>query len=335
MNTAVGLFTQGYLTSDLKAEDIVSNPYNTPFDAPPETREALAREDADRAAVDAYLTNELQNYGVDPYETVNTAPNLSTADPVVDNTDLNQADDPDVTSADFFDPVTSNYNVFGRDERDADRAALTSYMTSPESVITNSFGLTAPSSDLSFLGPAYTGPNLADTALSPYGTLNPNFTPGVTGYVGTSFSDRLAGDERAEVAPTVTGPSYTEADIAGRTGNLTGLGKGAVSPGYNISTYGVDPYETISGAVQQGATTTGRGGTSDRDGTPDGGGEPDRRRPLTPEEIQYLADMGYLTEGDGASTAAIDPSTTPIKYDISKFISGIGSLANSGNRFST
>ena len=201
--------------------------------------------------------------------------------------------DPTV-SADFFDPVTSNYNVFGRDERDADRAALTSYMTSPDSVVTNSFGLTAPSSDPSFLGPAYAGPAISD------------------------------------VAPEVSVDAQAR---AGRTGNLTGLGKGTVSPGYDISTYITDPYETISGAVQQGATTVDRDDTPDRDGTPDGGGEPDRRRPLTPEEIQYLVDMGYLSEGGGASTPTVRPSTTtPIKYDISKFISGIGSLANSGNR---
>ena len=319
MNTAVGLFTQGYLTQESTMDDVVSGYMDSGVGrSSPSANQAaaLAAEDAGRAAVDAYLSNELQNYGVDPNETVDTAPNLSTADPT--------EDDPDVTSADFFDPVTSNYNVFGRDEFDAGRAALTSYVTSPDSVITNSFGLTAPSSDLSFLGPAYTGPNLANTELSPYGTLNPDFTPGVPGYVGTTFSGRLAGDERADVAPAVApGPSYTEADIAGRTGNLTGLGKGAVSsgkgaasPGYDISTYGIDPYETISGAVQQGATTT------DRDGTPDGGGEDVRRR-LTEAEIQYLAEMGYLP-GEAVPVSSSDtvrPAVAPITYDISKFLS--------------
>jgi hypothetical protein len=176
------------------------------------------------------------------------------------------------------------------------------------------------------------GYDKAATAPGPYGNLNLNYAGPTLGYVGTTFDGRLTGDERAEAAPAVAGPSYTEANIAGRTGNLTGLGKGTVSPGYDISTYITDPYETISGAVQQGATTADRGGTSDRDGTPDGGGEPDPRRPLTPEEIQYLVDMGYLPEGGGASTPTVRPAVTPIQYDISKFVSGIGSLATSGNR---
>jgi hypothetical protein len=160
-----------------------------------------------------------------------------------------------------------------------------------------------------------------------------NCAPGVIGAVGRAFSSRMAGDER-EVAPAVT-PSTTEDRAEPREVTIKGVKGNAPSsvtsatPGYDISTYGIDPYETISGAVRQGETTT------NRDGTPDGGGEPDRRRPLTAEEIQYLADMGYLTNGAGASTATVNPSTAPIRYDISKFISGIGSLANSGNRFST
>jgi hypothetical protein len=232
--------------------------------------------------------------------------------------------DPTV-SADFFDPVTSNYNVFGRDERDADRAALTSYMTSPDSVITNSYGLTAPSSDLSFLGPAYTGPNRADVALGPYGNLNLDFTSGVRGDVGKTFSGRMVGDEEP-IAPQVSEPreltinkSFPVAESTPPT-SVT-----RATPSYDITTYGVDPYETVSGTVQQGGTSSGV------DGTPDGGGE-NVRRPLTEEEIQYLTDIGYLPEGAEASTPTVRPSTTPIKYDISKFISGIGSLANSGNR---
>jgi hypothetical protein len=167
---------------------------------------------------------------------------------------------------------------------------------------------------------------------SPYGTLDPNFTPGVIGDVGRAFSSRVAGDEREvderEVAPTVTTEERSEpreVTIKGVKVNAPSTTSSA-TPGYDISTYGIDPYETVSGAVRQGETTT------DRDGTPYGGGEPDRRRPLTAEEIQYLADMGYLTNGAGASAATVNPSVAPIRYDISKFISGIGSLATSGNR---
>jgi hypothetical protein len=164
-------------------------------------------------------------------------------------------------------------------------------MTSPESVITNSFDLTAPTSDPSFLGPAYTGPSRAEEGVAPAVTSNTT-------------------EERSEPRSLDINKSFST----------------AAQPGYDISTYITDPYETISGEVQQGVTT------ADRDGTPDGGGEPDRPMPLTLEEIQYLADRGYLPEGTGASTPTVRPSTTPIKYDISKFISGIGSLATSGNR---
>jgi hypothetical protein len=241
------------------------------------------------------------------------------------------------------------------------RAEFTSYVTSPDSLVTNSYGLTAPSSDTAFLGPAteivdfgrqdVAGPygdlnlnfdpgELGDVGVfgpevgvnqstGPYGTLDPNFTPGVIGDVGRAFSSRMAGDER-EVAPAVT-PSTTEdraeprgLTIMGVKGNAPSTTSSA-TPGYDISTYGVDPYETISGAVQTGRDTTGR------DGTPYGGGD-DTRRPLTAEEIQYLSDMGYLNGGGGSSAATVDPSIAPIRYDISKFISGIGSLATSGNR---
>jgi hypothetical protein len=214
-----------------------------------------------------------------------------------------------------------------------ERANFTSYMTSPNSVVANSYGLTAPSSDFSFLDPMTEIVNFGkQEEASPYGTLDPNFTPGVIGDVGRAFSSRMAGDEREvderEVAPTVTTEERTEpreVTIKGVKGNAPSSVTSA-TPGYDISTYGIDPYETISGAVRQGETTT------NRDGTPDGGGEPDRRRPLTAEEIQYLSDMGYLNGGGGSSAATVNPSVAPIRYDISKFISGIGSLANSGNR---
>ena len=163
----------------------------------------------------------------------------------------------------------------------------------------------------------------------PYGSLY--YAPPAIGYVGKSFSSRMAGDEREvderEVAPAVTTEERAEpreVTIKGVKGNAPSSVTSA-TPGYDISTYGIDPYETISGAVQTGRDTTGR------DGTPYGGGD-DTRRPLTAEEIQYLSDMGYFNGGGGSSAATVNPSVAPIRYDISKFISGIGSLANSGNR---
>ena len=287
---------------DVRAEDIRSNPYNTPFSIPAATREALAREEAAYAAQIAPVVDPTISPTADPYGTLNLG---------------------------FTPGVVGDVGLFGPqvgvNPASDGRAEFTSYVTSPDSVITNSYGLTAPSSDLSFLGPAYTGPDRADVALGPYGNLNLDFTPGVRGDVGKTFSGRMVGDEEP-VAPQVSEPreltinkSFPVAESTPPT-SVT-----RATPSYDITTYGVDPYETVSGTVQQGGTPSGV------DGTPDGGGE-NVRRPLTEEEIQYLADMGYMNEGGGASTPTVRPAVAPIQYDISKFVSGIGSLATSGNR---
>jgi hypothetical protein len=307
MDAVVNLATRDTYTQEATADDVQTDAYNNPFTPSADLQATLAAEEAAYAA------------SLDPTTTATSASPYGDLD------------------LGFVAGTPGNVGVYGPEVGvnpvSDDRAEFTSYVTSPDSVVSNSYGLTAPSSDFSFLGPMTEIVNFGrQEEASPYGTLDPNFTPGVIGDVGRAFSSRVAGDEREvderEVAPTVTTEERSEpreVTIKGVKGNAPSTTSSA-TPGYDISTYGIDPYETVSGAVRQGETTT------DRDGTPYGGGEPDRRRPLTAEEIQYLADMGYLTNGAGASAATVNPSVAPIRYDISKFISGIGSLATSGNR---
>ena len=377
MDNLFGLATQGYVSQDqdLSAAAIQTNPYNNPFTPSAELQATLAAEEAAYAA----------SLGLAPTtETKDTLTELDRSDANLNIAELRtqqeevnrEAERSQTLAAQMAEEIENEYQLSAYADQAAyrgsvnpttqaqpttqdERANFTSYITSPD-IRNNSYGLTAPSSDPSFLGPTYSSRNETvdpttdsraaftsyvtspDILNNTYGLTAPSSNlsllgpayAGPTGaMVGPAVSDYR--NER-EVAPTVTSnrsdnrdvqtqPSYTAADVEGRTGNLTGLGRGAVSPGYDISTYGVDPYETVSGAVQTGRDTTGR------DGTPYGGGD-DTRRPLTAEEIQYLADMGYLTNGAGASTATVNPSTAPVRYDISKFISGIGSLATSGNR---
>jgi hypothetical protein len=187
----------------------------------------------------------------------------------------------------------------------ADRAAA-SYFLSGNSLIDQSPGLTSVSPDLS----AYSQPNVVTESYRDETNATSNATAGAG--TQTSSSEQTGDREGATTQGTVSDEGVVS--NVSQAGTLSDLPVTEIANAPSI--FDLSTLDNLAGRANA------EDGFYAEQVVGDGGSLPR----LTEEELLAAAQLAQANQAQQESFA---PTVAPIKYDISKFISGIGSLATS------